>query len=165
MSFVFRQLDKQALVAEFDCGQAPLNSYLKQYASQDVRRNVARVFICCPSEQSERVAGYYTLSASNVQCADLPENLAKKLPRYPIPVALMGRLGVDTRFQGQGLGGVLLIDAIKKLQKAQDFLAVAGLMVDAKDESAVRFYLHFGFVRLGTSMRLFLPTPLLSFPA
>jgi ribosomal protein S18 acetylase RimI-like enzyme len=124
---------------------------------QDVRRNVARVFVCSPLAEPTKLAGYYTLSAANVQCTDLPANISKKLPRYPIPVAVMGRLAVDRGFQGQGVGSILLIDACKKLQKAQDFLAVAGLLVDAKDEQAVRFYLHFGFVRLGTSMRLFLP--------
>jgi ribosomal protein S18 acetylase RimI-like enzyme len=157
MTFQFRALDKQALVSEFDCGVQALNHYVQRYASQDVRRNVARVFVCSPVAEPAKVAGYYTLSAANVQCADLPAALAKKLPRYPIPVALMGRLAVDQSFQGQGVGSILLIDACKKLKKAQDFLAVAGLVVDAKDESAVRFYLHFGFLRLGESMRLFLP--------
>jgi ribosomal protein S18 acetylase RimI-like enzyme len=157
MSFVFKPLDKLVAAGEFNCGQSDLNNYLKQYASQDVRRNVARVFVCCPVDEPQRVAGYYTLSASNVQTIDLPTHLAKKLPRYPIPVAFMGRLAVESRFQGQGIGSILLIDACKKLKRAQDFLAVAGLVVDAKDESAVRFYLHFGFVRLGESMWLFLP--------
>jgi GNAT superfamily N-acetyltransferase len=157
MSFQFRALDKQALVGDFDCGVPALNEYVQRYASQDVRRNVARVFVCSPLAEPTAVAGYYTLSAANVQCADLPSSIAKKLPRYPIPVALMGRLAVSKAFQGQGLGAVLLINACKKLQMAQDFLAVAGLIVDAKDEQAVRFYLHFGFVRLESSMRLFLP--------
>jgi GNAT superfamily N-acetyltransferase len=157
MMFQFRALDKQARVGEFDCGVQVLNDYLQRYASQDVRRNVARVFVCSPMAELAKVAGYYTLSAATVQCTDLPVALAKKLPRYPIPVALMGRLAVDTSFQGQGVGSISLIDACKKLKRAQDFLAVAGLVVDAKDESAVRFYLHFGFVRLGVSMRLFLP--------
>lgn len=157
MSFALRQLDKQALVSAFDCGVLALNDYVRRYASQDVRRNVARVFVCSPVVDPVKVAGYYTLSAANVQCTDLPANMAKKLPRYPIPVALMGRLAVDITFQDQGIGSILLIDACKKLRRAQDFLAVAGLVVDAKGESVVRFYLHFGFVRLGESMRLFLP--------
>ncbi|NJM44484.1 MAG: GNAT family N-acetyltransferase [Brachymonas sp.] len=69
----------------------------------------------------------------------------------------MGRLAVCTDFQGEGLGGILLVDACKKLQRAQEILAIAGLVVDAKDEQAARFYLHFGFARLGESMRLFMP--------
>lgn len=158
--------DKQAGIAQFSCGQPDLDAYLTRYASQDVRRNVARVFVATVREEgmggdsdaAPPVAGFYTLSAASVQCTDLPVALAKKLPRYPIPVALLGRLAVSSSFQGQGIGSVLLVDACKKVLLAEAVLAVAGLVVDAKDEAAARFYRHFGFEPLVSSdQRLFLP--------
>ncbi len=153
-----RALDKQADTAGFSCGQSALDGYIARYASQDVRRNVTRVFIGCPQGVPHTLAGYYTLSASNVQCTDLPAAIARKLPQYPIPVALLGRLAVATAFQGQGVGSVLLVDACKKVLQAQEMLAVAGLVVDAKDHHAASFYKHLGFTPLNQqAQRLFLP--------
>jgi ribosomal protein S18 acetylase RimI-like enzyme len=157
-----RALDKQADTASFSCGQSALDGYIQRYASQDVRRNVARVFIASPQGVPPTMAGYYTLSASNVQCSDLPAAIARKLPQYPIPVALLGRLAVATAFQGQGVGSVLLVDACKKVLQAQEMLAVAGLVVDAKDHTAASFYKHLGFMPLNQqAQRLFLPMQVL----
>jgi ribosomal protein S18 acetylase RimI-like enzyme len=157
-----RALDKQADTASFSCGQSALDGYIARYASQDVRRNVARVFIACPQGVPHTLAGYYTLSASNVQCTDLPAAIARKLPQYPIPVALLGRLAVDTAFQGRGVGSVLLVDVCKKVLLAQEMLAVAGLVVDAKDHNAASFYKHLGFMPLNQQeQRLFLPMQVL----
>ena len=104
------------------------------------------------------VAGFFTLSAGSVNCADLPEMLSRKLPRYPVPVALLGRLAVALSFQGQGLGSILLEDACRKVVQASQVLAVVGLIVDAKDAEAASFYRHFGFVPLpGFPDRLLLP--------
>jgi GNAT superfamily N-acetyltransferase len=161
MQFVIRGLDKQADTATFDCGQSPLNDYIQRYATQDVRRNIARVFVICPQNDPSQIAGFYTLSAASVQCTELPAQIAKKLPRYPIPVALIGRLAVSNHYQGQGLGSVLLIDACRKVRLAHAMLAVVGIVVDAKDASAEHFYQHFGFTSLDNSLgtkvrRLFL---------
>jgi GNAT superfamily N-acetyltransferase len=157
-----RALDKQADTASFSCGQSALDDYIHRYASQDVRRNVARVFIACPQSAPQSLAGYYTLSASNVQCTGLPAAIARKLPQYPIPVALLGRLAVATAFQGQGVGSVLLVAACKKILQAQEMLAVAGLVVDAKDHHAASFYEHLGFTPLNQqAQRFFLPMQLL----
>jgi ribosomal protein S18 acetylase RimI-like enzyme len=153
-----RAFDKGVDAASFRCGQAPLDEYVGRYASQDVRRNVARVFIATPEPDPRRLAGYFTLSAGSVSCSELPESLAKKLPRYPVPVALIGRLAVDAAFQGKGLGSILLVDACRKVAHASTTLAVAGLVVDAKDAAAAAFYRHFGFLPLpGQPARLVLP--------
>ena len=158
MQFAIRSLDKQADTAAFDCGQTPLNDYIHRYATQDVRRNVARVFVISPQDDPSHVAGFYTLSAASVQCTELPAQIAKKLPRYPIPVALVGRLAVSQDYQGQGLGSVLLIDACKKVLQAREMLAVTGVLVEAKDSKAVSFYKHMGFMSLSSQeQRLFLP--------
>lgn len=156
--FRIRALDREADASAFRCGQPPLDDYIRRYASQDVRRNVARVFVATPVDTPRRIAGFFTLSAGSVSCTALPESLAKKLPRYPIPVALIGRLAVDTDFKGKGLGAILLADACQKVAQASAVLAVAGIIVDAKDEAAVAFYQHFGFIDLpGQANRLLLP--------
>lgn len=153
-----RPLDAAVDATAFQCGQLALDEYIRRYASQDVRRNVARVFVAVPDDDSRRLAGFYTLSAGSVGCSDLPGSLARRLPRYPVPVALIGRLAVDARFQGKGLGSILLADACRKVVLASEVLAVMGIVVDAKDESATAFYLRFGFIPLpGQSNRLLLP--------
>lgn len=141
----------------FRCGQTALDEYIRRYASQDAKRGLARVFAATPDAEPRRLAGYFTLSAASVGAADLPESLRRKLPRYPVPVALLGRLAVDASFQGKGLGGLLLADALLKVVHASQVLAMAGMVVDAKDETAAAFYCHYGFVALpGQSGRLLL---------
>jgi len=156
-----RPFDNTVDTASFSCGQPALDEYIRRYASQDVRRNVARVFMATPEHDAKQLAGFYTLSAGSVSCADLPASLAKTLPRYPVPVALIGRLAVATDCQGKGkgLGSILLADACQKVINASATLAVVGIVVDAKDTTAASFYRHFGFMPLpGQSNRLLLPT-------
>jgi GNAT superfamily N-acetyltransferase len=115
------------------------------------------VFVAMPENESTTVAGFYTLSAGSVVLSDFPETVVKKLPRYPVaPVARLGRLAVDRRFEGQQLGRALLWDAA---QRALAFsVAAFALVVDAKDERAAAFYRHHGFIDFGlTALQLFLP--------
>ncbi len=156
--FSIRSFDKSVDSAAFSCGQLLLDEYIRRYASQDVRRNVARVFMATPEHDANQLAGFFTLSAGSVSCSDLPESLAKTLPKYPVPVALIGRLAVNTNFHGKGLGSILLADACQKVANASSTLAVVGIVVDAKDATAASFYKHFGFIPLpGQSGRLLLP--------
>lgn len=148
MNYQIRPLDAAIATASFQCGSAPLDDYIRRYASQDVRRNVARVFVATPENNPRQLAGFFTLSAGSVSCASLPASQAKKMPRYPVPVALIGRLAVDKQFQGKGLGAILLADACQKVSQASAVLAVVGIIVDAKDDKAIAFYEHFGFILL-----------------
>ena len=151
-------LDPSLDTRAFRCGQAALDLYIHRYARQDVRRNLTRVFAATLDADPARLAGFFTLSAGSVACDVLPEALAKSLPRYPVPIALLGRLAVSLDFQRQGLGSILIADACQRVSQASSVLAVAGLVVDAKDETAVSFYSHFGFLTLpGQSRRLLLP--------
>jgi len=119
---------------------------------------LARVFVATPESDLVQLAGFFTLSAGSVNCFDLPASLAQRLPRYPVPVALVGRLAVGTKFQGKGLGAILLADACQKVARASTTLAMAGIVVDAKDAVAAAFYGHFGFMPLpGNAARLLLP--------
>ena len=101
-----------------------------------------------PAEQLQVVAGFYTLSAASIATKALPEKWRKKLPRYPVPVALLGRLAVSQRFHGKGLGSILLVDSCKRVAAASETLAVAAIVVDAKSPKAAAFYQHFGFIEL-----------------
>jgi ribosomal protein S18 acetylase RimI-like enzyme len=158
MTYQIRPLDASINTASFQCGSDPLNDYIRRYASQDVRKNVARVFVATPENNLQQLAGFFTLSAGSVSCSSLPASLAKKLPRYPVPVALIGRLAVDSAFQGKGLGSILLADACQKVFQASSVLAVVGIIVDAKDDKAIMFYEHFGFIQLpGQADRMLLP--------
>lgn len=146
--FRIRPLDAAVDTATFRCGQPLLDEYIQRYAAQDVRRDLTRVFVATPEDDSHCLAGFFTLSAGSVNCSDLPPALARRLPRYPVPVALIGRLAVGEPFQGKGLGSILLADACKKVAQASAALAMAGIVVDAKDEQAASFYRHFGFLPL-----------------
>lgn len=158
MTYSIRPLDAEARTADFTCGVSALDEYLQRYARQDVKRGVARVFVAAPLEAPPVVAGFYTLSAASVAAETLPEKWRKKLPRYPVPVALLGRLAVSLPFQGQGLGSILLADACTRVVAASETLAVAAIVVDAKSAQAAAFYQHFGFIELpGQPGRWMLP--------
>jgi len=118
----------------FDCGVPPLNQYLSRHAGQDVRRYVASCFVATDSG-TPTIAGYYTLSAGSILLPDLPQPIVKKLPRYPdVPVVRIGRLAVDRRHQGAGLGAALLVDALRRSFRSP--IVVFAAIVDSKDESA-----------------------------
>ena len=159
MTFSVDALARHHDRSRFRCGSDALDRYIREQASQDARRNVSRVFVAIPDNIQE-VAAFYTLSAGSVERESLPEGLMKRLPRYPVPVALLGRLAVDRRWRGQGLGSAMLIDAIHRVRLASDTLGVYAIVVDAKDEVAYAFYKRFDFVEIPDSaMRLFLPMP------
>ncbi len=132
--------------ADFDCGILELNDYLHSQATQDARRGVSRVYVV-RADRSSAVLGYYTLSATSFSKKHLPEKEAKRLPHYPIPAALLGRLAVDRSCQGHQLGKFLLFDAFHRVLHAAETLAVYALIVDAKNNNAVTFYEHYGFLR------------------
>jgi GNAT superfamily N-acetyltransferase len=142
--------------SRFSCGSDILDRYFREQASQDIKRRIATCFVAV-SVAAREPAGYYTLGAAGVALTALPAEIVKKLPRYPaVPAALLGRLAVDRQYQGQGLGGVLLADALTRTAQAE--VGVFAMLVDAKDEAAQHFYEHYGFTLLpGETRRLCLP--------
>jgi ribosomal protein S18 acetylase RimI-like enzyme len=127
----------------FGCGVDALDRYFRQQVGQDVRRRIATCFVLTDLGGG-RVAGFYTLSACDIEFADLPEERRRGLPRYPtVPAVRLGRLAVDTSFRGRGLGAALLFDAI--LRAARSDIAAHFLLVDATNDAAASFYRHYGF--------------------
>ena len=135
-----------------------LDRYLQQQARQDAQKSVAAPFVLT-EPPATRVLGYYTLSASVVDASELPDTLAKRLPRYPqLPVTLLGRLAVDQSMKGRGVGQLLLMDALHRSLDAAANIAAMAVLVDAKDAAAEAFYRHFSFLPLQQQpRRLFLP--------
>ena len=142
----------------FQCGVEALDRYLKKQAKQDIKRRISRVFVATRPDNPKTVIGYYTLSTLSIELNQLPEKLARKLPKHPVPAALIGRLAVSNAAQGQGVGKMLLADAIKRTLAVSDQVAIYAIVVDAINENAKGFYEQFGFTRLSDdSPRLFLP--------
>ena len=141
----------------FSCGEPALDAYLQRQASQDIRRRVAQVFVAI-GDTPGKIAGYYSLSAASFGKDELPPALAKRLPHYPVPAAVLGRLAVDREQQGRRLGEMLLLDAIRRVVRASRTIAVYAIIVDAKNEPTQGFYGRYGFRPFASDpRRLFLP--------
>ena len=145
--------------AAFSCEHKALADYIKQQASQDVKRHVAAVFVLTPDATT--VAGYYTLSQYGVDAGELPQEVFDqlKIPKYPrLPATLIGRLARDVEFRGEGSGELLLMDALHRALDATKTIASVGVVVEAKDDAAARFYKKYGFIDLPDHPhRLFIP--------
>jgi len=128
----------------FRCGNRNLDEWFHKRASQDERRNIARVFVALDDTQD--IVGFYSLSSFTLSIDHLPSEIAAKLPRYDaIPAALIGRLARDERVRGQGIGELLLADAIDRILRASQTIAVFAIVVEAVSTEASTFYQGFGF--------------------
>lgn len=140
----------------FDCGEEALDRYFKTQVTQDIRRRIANCFVAVESERPQ-VAGYYTIAAAGIPLVELPPEVTKQLPRYPsIPAVRVGRLAVDTKCRGLGLGGALLANAVRRVTQIPP--AVYAIVVDAKADQASAFYQRYQFRPLVSAPgALFLP--------
>jgi predicted GNAT family N-acyltransferase len=140
--------------AAFSCGVAALDTYIQRQARQDLERNLAAVFVL--TSDGRTIAGFYTLSAQSIQAKALPEELVKRLPRFPLPVTLLGRMAISQTLQGQRLGEFLLMDALARAWRGSQQVASWAVVVDAK-AGARDFYLKHDFAPLPSQPdRLFL---------
>lgn len=141
----------------FACGNDSLDNYIRTYASQDLKKKVATVFVLIDSPNTDIIA-FYTLSSHTIDITNLDETFAKGLPRYPLlPAILLGRLAVDSSRQGQ-VGGVILIDALKRTLSTTKQVASVAVIVEAINEKAVNFYQKYGFKQFKEHpFKLYLP--------
>jgi len=150
-------LSKKHVKDQFSCGEESLDNYIKYSASQDLRKKLAGVFVLEGKETNE-IKGFYTLSSSNILTNDLPENFIKKFPSYPnLPATLIGRLAVNKKFQGAGLGEVLLLDALYRSYEASKNIGSVAVIVDALNDDVVKFYESYGFIKFSTYRKLYIP--------
>ena len=155
----------------FDCGVEALNTWLQQTALQHQAKGVSRSFVAVPADEAglkswaqsgftvdtRSILGFYALSSAFVLTDDLPAKQAKRYPRQ-IPVTRLGRLATRADMQGQGLGQLLLADAVNRARTAAQAVGSAGLFVDAKSEAVARFYRRYGFIPgADQPLKLFLP--------
>lgn len=143
--------------AGFTCGQPSLDVFLQSLVTQYEKRKLGRTFVAFrPGDQ--KVLGYYTLASSAVAFAHLPETAARKLPKHPMPVVLLGRLAVDQTAQARGLGEMLLMDALERSLDLSKSLGVFAVEVLAMDDRAAAFYARYGFISLLDDARhMYLP--------
>jgi len=155
--FVIEPLGARHDRAAFSCGNQQLDSYLQRQAGQDMKKRAAVPFVITPDRNT--IAGFYTLSQYAMDLGELPEEISKKMPRYPmVSATLLGRLAVSERFRGQRLGERLLMDALHRALQSSKQIASAAVVVDAKDDQAAAFYRKYGFMDLPKiERRLFLP--------
>ncbi len=142
----------------FTCGKELLDNYLKRQAKQDIKRKLSVCFIL-NDNNSNKIQGYYTLSNNSIDLDLIPASLKKHLQKSytSIPTTLLGRLAVDNKYKKQGLGKLLLVDALKRsfeLSKVSGSFAVVTVPLD---ENAEKFYLKYGFIKLPDSGKMFLP--------
>jgi GNAT superfamily N-acetyltransferase len=142
--------------ASFDCGKELLTQYLKTQAGQDVKRKLAVCFVL--SKNKTDIQGYYTLSNSSIPMSSFPEHIQRKFPKSysAIPTTLLGRLAIDKKYQGQGLGKVLLIDALKKCFELSEEIGLFAVVVDPLDDEAIAFYDKYNFIQLPDSGKMFI---------
>lgn len=131
----------------FDCGKPPLNEYLAKHARQNHERGTTKTFVAVRG-LDPTVLGYYSLCMGNVSVATFPPEEVKRFPRYPVPVVHLARLAIDRRVQGQGMGSLLLVSALKRSLRISTEIGAYAEEALAKDEEARTFYLKYGFKQL-----------------
>lgn len=151
-------LNKKHNREDFDCGKELLTNYFINQASQDIKRKLAVCFVL--SLEANLVQGYYTLSNNGIPLSSFPEHIQKKFPKSysSIPTTLLGRLAIDKRYQGQGIGKILLIDALKRCYEISHKIGSFAVVVDPIDDEAEKFYEKYDFIKLPDSKRMFIAT-------
>jgi GNAT superfamily N-acetyltransferase len=132
----------------FDCGEEALNEFLRRYARKSHELGGAKTFLAIDDADGKTVLGYYSLSPASVEYARTPETVRRGLARHEVPGFRLARLAVDRRFQGQGLGGQLLLAAGKRCLLAAAEVGGVVLAIDAKNERVARWYASYGAVPL-----------------
>ncbi len=161
--FLSEPLHSKHKKALFSCGKSMLDNYLHKQANQDIKRKLSVCFVIS-EENTNLIKGYYTLSNNSIPLKSIPDSVSKKLPKSyaAIPTILLGRLAVDNKFQGQGMGKLLLIDALKRSLQISISIGSFAVVVDPIDQAAEHFYHKYGFIQLPDSGKMFLPMKTIS---
>lgn len=158
MTWIFKPIDNSVNRDNFDCGVPELNDYLKKYAKQNHQKGIAKTFVAIPEDGKPNVAGYYSVSMSEIQRESMPKSYGKGLPRYPVPAMRMGKLAVDSSMQGRKLGEALLMECLRRAIRLSQDVGIFAVVVDALNQEAKAFYSRYGFIALqSNSLSLFIP--------
>ncbi len=158
MNWNFDSIAKHHQKDGFDCGYFVLNEYLKKYARQNHQKGIAKTFVALDPNSGLRVDGYYTVSSSVIEYESFPASVQRRIPAYPVPAVLIGKLAVDNAVKGRGLGSQLLVDALARAVRASQEIGIFAVRVDALDLQAKQFYLKHEFIPFQDhELSLFLP--------
>jgi GNAT superfamily N-acetyltransferase len=150
-------LDKRHNRDDFNCGNEALNQFLKQTARQHIQKGISRTFVLIDTEKPDIIISFFTLTLCEVRVEKLPPKFAKKYPSKVAGVKL-ARLAVDKAYQRQGIGEIMMIEAMRRAVVVAENAGGIGLFVDAKDEAAKSYYNRYGFVSLEDAfLEMFLP--------
>jgi|TARA_B110000305_G_C19259322_1_gene548737 GNAT superfamily N-acetyltransferase len=158
MSQISEPLNSTHKKSDFSCGKEMLDVYIHKQANQDIKRKLSTCFVINEKE-TNLIKGYYTLSNNSIPLELVPNQIRKKLPRsyQSIPTTLLGRLAIDDKFQGQGIGKLILVDALKRSYEISKTIGSFAVIVDPIDQDAENFYEKYGFIKLPDSGKMFLP--------
>ena len=134
-------LSNQHQTEQFSCGVESLDAWLKRRALKNQVQGASRTYVVC---QGDRVMAYYAIASGVVTSNEATGRLRRNMPD-PIPVVVLGRLGVDSTVRGQGLGRALVRDAAMRILQAADVIGIRGMTVQALSDDAKVFYEHMGF--------------------
>lgn len=133
-----RKLEKGDDRSSFSSGAEELDDWFRRFAWENQRANNAVTYV---SMLGDLVVGYYSIAAAGISRNDAPSEFAARRPT-DIPCVLLARLAVHERGQGRGVGGALLLDAVRRAVAASEGLGAACLLVHCRDQNARSFYLH-----------------------
>ena len=148
--FIIEKLSKLHDLNRFDCGNEALNLWLRRFAWTNVQNDSARVYVL--HRRDNVVLGYHALTAGSISREETPPRISHGLAAYPIGLAVLARLAIDSGQQGKGLGAALLLDALRRIEQAAELVAIRAVLVQAIGEQARIFYLRFGFTRSDTEV-------------
>ena len=161
MAVTIRRLEEFDEVAGFDCGDEPLNNYLRRHAwTNQEKVSIGVTYVAVDESAPRSVLGYFTLATSSVPRDRLPQKYVRGLPPYDLPLILLARLAVDRRFSGRGLGPALISEALKITLRVADEVGCRCIITDAYPDKT-GWYARYGFVPLvgataGGPQRMFL---------
>lgn len=139
-----KDIQSKAELKKFDCGIDALNEFLSRYSLKNDALGIGKTFVAL--DDSNSIAGYFTLSTAQVTYQEIPDEYRIKLPKYPIPALRIARLAVNKNLQGKGIGRWLLTQAFIKTVQVADVAGLYFVIVDAKETSKM-FYEHYGFIK------------------
>ncbi|HEY3781471.1 MAG TPA: GNAT family N-acetyltransferase [Fimbriimonadaceae bacterium] len=154
---LIEQLASHHVRTHFDCGTDALNNFIIKLASQHDARGFGKTYVALMPGETD-ICGYLNVCAGSVEFENVPEDIAHKLPKHPLPVLHLSRMAVHKDLKEQGIGKLLLVHCFKLATTASEKIGIHAVDVVAKDEAAKKFYLHFGFKQfLDSPNHLFLP--------
>jgi ribosomal protein S18 acetylase RimI-like enzyme len=158
---IIEPLNKSHKRTQFDCDAEPLNQFLRATARQHLQKGISRTYVLTEQDDPQAIIGFFTLTICEIRSEKLPAEIAKKYPDQ-VPGVKLARLAVDRQWQWQGIGEILMVEAMHRALLVADTAGGIGLFVDAKDEVAQSYYARYGFITLEDNpIEMFLPLSLL----